>query len=85
MNLIETTLEYRLNYEVKIMESIGYFFGRVFGGFIDRLSDQMRYKISDIAESKIRETVEKPFNQSTTHNQQTTTDRQEQNTKRETL
>ena len=45
------------------MESIGYFLGRIFGGFIDRLSDQMRYKITDIAESKIRETVDEPFNQ----------------------
>ncbi|MEH2286425.1 hypothetical protein [Nostoc sp.] len=41
----------------------------------------MRYKITDIAESKIRETIEKPFNQSVTTNQQTTTDRQNQNTK----
>ncbi len=70
------------------MESIGYFFGRIFGGFIDRLSDQIRYKITDIAESKIRETVEKPFNQSATTerlNQNTTnhqtTDYQAQNTK----
>ncbi|MEH2247659.1 hypothetical protein [Nostoc sp.] len=63
------------------MESIGYFFARVFGGIIDKLSDQMRYKISDIAESKIRETAERPFNQSTTNNQQTTTDRQDKNTK----
>ncbi|MGF2034104.1 MAG: hypothetical protein RMZ43_002050 [Nostoc sp. CmiVER01] len=63
------------------MESIGYFFGRVFGGFIDRLSDQLRYKITDIAESKIRETVESPFNKNATTNQQTTTDSQEQNTK----
>lgn len=63
------------------MESIGYFFARVFGGFIDRLSDQMRYKITDIAESKIRETVEKPFNPGVTTSQQTTTDRQDQNTK----
>ncbi|MEH2435507.1 MAG: hypothetical protein V7K25_14860 [Nostoc sp.] len=63
------------------MESIGYFFARVFGGFIDRLSDQLRYKITDVAESKIRETVEKPFNESATASQQTTTDSQEQNTK----
>ncbi|MBH8572105.1 hypothetical protein I8752_03465 [Nostocaceae cyanobacterium CENA369] len=63
------------------MESIGYFFARVFGGFLDRLSDQMRYKITDIAESKIREAVDKPFNQSTTNNQQTTTERQDKNTK----
>lgn len=63
------------------MESIGYFFSRVFGGFIDRLSDQMRYKITDIAESKIRETVEKPFNQSATASQQTRTNHQDENTK----
>lgn len=63
------------------MESIGYFFGRVFGGFIDRLSDQMRYKITDIAESKIRETVEKPFNQSATTSQQKITDHQDKTTK----
>ena len=52
------------------MESIGYFFSRVFGGFIDRLSDQVRYKITDTAESKIRETVEKPFNRSATDSQE---------------
>ncbi|MEH2371974.1 hypothetical protein [Nostoc sp.] len=63
------------------MESIGYFFRRVFGGFIDRISDQMRYKITDIAESKIRETVEKPFNQSATTSQQTTTEHPDRNTK----
>lgn len=63
------------------MESIGYFFAKVFGGFIDRLSAQMRYKITDIAESKIRETVEKPFSSGVTTSQQTTTDRQDQNTK----
>ena len=62
------------------MESIGYFFSRVFGGIIERLADQMRYKITDIAESKIRETVEKPFNQSARTSQQKTTDYQEQNT-----
>jgi hypothetical protein len=63
------------------MESIGNFFGRIFGGFIDKLSDQMRYKITDIAESKIRETVEKPFNHSATNSQQTTSDRPDKNTK----
>lgn len=51
------------------MESIGYFFGRVIGGFIERLSDQMRYKISDVAESKLRETVEKPFERNAKNNQ----------------
>ncbi len=56
------------------MESIGYFFGRVFGRFIDRLSDSMRYKITDIAESKVREAVEKPFNQSSTTSQHAATD-----------
>ncbi len=63
------------------MESIGYFFSRVFGGFIDSLSDQMRYKITDIAESKIRETVEKPFNKSATTSQKKTTEHQDQDTK----
>ncbi len=63
------------------MESIGYFFGRLFGGFIDRLSDQIRYKIADVTESKITETLEKPFNQSAKNSQQTTTARQDQNTK----
>lgn len=63
------------------MESIGSFFSRVFGGFIDRLSDQIRYKITDIAESKIRETVEKPFNQSATTSQKTTPEYQDKNPK----
>ena len=48
------------------MESIKSFFSRAFGGFIDRLSDQMRYKITDIAESKIREDTERLFNQTAT-------------------
>ncbi len=50
------------------MESIAHFFGKVLGGFIDRLSDQIRYKISDVAESKLRETVEKPFERNTKNN-----------------
>ncbi|RUT01481.1 hypothetical protein DSM106972_065780 [Dulcicalothrix desertica PCC 7102] len=62
------------------MESIGNFLGRIFGGFFDRLFDQMRYKITVIAEDKIRETVEKPFNQDTTTSQQTT-NHQDKNTK----
>lgn len=63
------------------MESIGYFFRRIFDGIIDRLSYQIKYKINDIAESKIREVVEKPSNQSAKDNQKTTTDHQERNTK----
>ncbi|MBW4458268.1 MAG: hypothetical protein KME55_39935 [Nostoc indistinguendum CM1-VF10] len=63
------------------MESIGYFFNRFFDGFIDRLSDQVRYKITDIAESKIRESVEKPFNQIETNSQQTRNEHQDKNTK----
>ena len=54
---MEITLQYPFNYEAKIMESIGYFFRRIF----DRLSDRIRYKVTDAAESKFRETVEKPF------------------------
>ena len=61
------------------MESIGYFFSRVLGGFFDRLFDSMRYKITDVAEFKLRETMEKPFNQSGKTSQHRTTDYQEQN------
>ncbi|WP_104907107.1 hypothetical protein [Nostoc sp. 'Lobaria pulmonaria (5183) cyanobiont'] len=63
------------------MESIGYFFSRFFGGLFDRLSDQIRYKITDFAESKIRETVDKPFNQSAKNKQQPIDDRQNENLK----
>ncbi len=63
------------------MESIVNFFGRIFGELINSLSNQIRYRITDIAESKIQETVEKPFNQSAKTSQQTTSDRQERNTK----
>ncbi|WP_319423510.1 hypothetical protein [Pleurocapsa sp. FMAR1] len=62
------------------MESIGYFFRRMFDGIIDRLSYQIRYKITNIADSKIKETVENPFNQRAENDQQTTT-RQERNNK----
>lgn len=62
------------------MESNG-FFCRVFGELINSLFNQIRYKITDIAESKIQETVEELFNQSAKTSQQTTSDRQERNTK----
>lgn len=61
------------------MESIVYFFRRMFDGIVHKLSYQIRYKITDAADSKIREAVEKPFNQSAKNYQQTT-DSQERNT-----
>jgi hypothetical protein len=61
------------------MESIGYFFRRIFSDLIYSLSHQMRYKITNAAESKIRETVEKPFDRSAKNNQPTT-DSQDRNT-----
>lgn len=63
------------------MESIRYFFATLFGGLIDRLFDQIRYKITDVADSKIRETVDKPFNQSAKNKQQPIDDRQNENLK----
>jgi hypothetical protein len=45
------------------MDAIGHFLGRVFGNVIDRFLDRVRYAISDATEAKIRETVEKPFQQ----------------------
>lgn len=51
------------------MDAIGHFFGRVFGNVVDRFFDRVRYSISDAAESKIRETVERPFNRPNTSNQ----------------
>lgn len=62
------------------MESIANFFRRMFDGIINRLSSQIRYKITDVANSKIRETVEKPFNQRAKNHQQNTNS-QERNTK----
>jgi hypothetical protein len=57
------------------MESIENFFRTT----IDRLSYQIRYKITDIADSKINKIVERPFNQRVSNSQQTTT-RHERNT-----
>lgn len=51
----------------------------MFDGIVHKLSYQIRYKITDAADSKIREAVEKPFNQSAKNYQQTT-DSQERNT-----
>jgi hypothetical protein len=77
MKQIETLLQCNFYHGAKIMEAIGYFFSRVFGGFVDRFSDQMRYKVTDIAETKIRETVEKPFNRDTTAYQKKAADGQD--------
>ena len=62
------------------MKHIGYFFRSIFGEIIDRLSHRIRYKMTDIANSKIEEAVEKPFNQRAKNDQKTTTS-QERNTK----
>ena len=58
------------------MEHIENFFRRIF----NRLSNQIRYKMTNAARSKFRETVEKPFNQRAKSNRQTTTARRERNT-----
>lgn len=62
------------------MESIGYFFRRIFNNLSYMLSSQIGYRITNAAESKIRETFEKPFDRNAKSSQQNT-DSQEQNTK----
>lgn len=62
------------------MESIGYFFRRIFSDLVYSLSSQIRSKITNAAESKIRETFEQPFDRNAKNSQQTT-DSQEQNNK----
>jgi ABC-type transport system involved in cytochrome bd biosynthesis fused ATPase/permease subunit len=55
------------------MDAIGYFFGEIF----TRLSAQLRYKASDAVETKLRETMDKPFNRNTSANQQKASDSQD--------
>jgi hypothetical protein len=43
------------------MDAIGYYLRRVFGNVIERIFDRIRYALSDAAEAKIRDTIEKPF------------------------
>jgi hypothetical protein len=53
------------------MESIGYFFSRIF--------TRLGYTISNAAESKIRDTVEKPLERSLNSSYQKDADRQDRN------
>lgn len=62
------------------MESIEYFFRRMFDRIVNKLFYQLKYKITDITNSKIREAVEKPFNQRVKNNHPPT-NIQEQNNK----
>jgi hypothetical protein len=59
------------------MEAIERFFSRTIGDFISRLSSQMGYRITDIAETKVRDTLEKPFNRDKTVYQSKTTKTQD--------
>jgi hypothetical protein len=59
------------------MEAIERFFSRTIGDFISRLSSQMGYRITDMAETKVRSTLEKPFNRDTAVHQQKTADTQD--------
>lgn len=62
------------------MESIEYFFRRMFDRIVNKLFYQLKYKITDFTNSKIREAVEKPFNQRVKNNRPPT-NIQEQNNK----
>ncbi len=44
------------------MDAIERFFSRTFGDFFGRLSSQMGYKMTDMAETKVRDTLEKSVN-----------------------
>jgi hypothetical protein len=61
------------------MDAIGYYLRRVFGGVIERFFDRIRYTVSDAAEAKIRETVERPFQQAEANRQQQKANRQDPN------
>jgi hypothetical protein len=64
-------LKHLSSYEANIMESIGYFFSRIF--------TRLGYTISNAAESKIRDTVEKPLERSLNSSYQKDADRQDRN------
>jgi hypothetical protein len=59
------------------MDAIERFFSRTVGDFISRLSSQMGYRITDMAETKVRDTLEKPFNRETTGHQSKTANTQD--------
>jgi hypothetical protein len=74
MEQIETLLQCPFYRGAKIMEALGNFFSRTFGDFFSRLSSQMGYKVTDMAETKVRDALEKPFNRNVADNQQKSTD-----------
>jgi hypothetical protein len=43
------------------MDAIGYFFNKVFVETFVRMFDQLRYRVTDTAESKMRNAMDKSF------------------------
>jgi hypothetical protein len=74
MEQIETLLQCHFYHGAKIMEAIERFFSRTFGDFFSRLSSQMGYRMTDMAETKVRDAIERPFNRNVADNQQKSTD-----------
>jgi hypothetical protein len=52
------------------MDAIGNFFGEIFY----RLSAQLRFRASDAIQTKLNETMDKPFNRNKSSNQQKASD-----------
>jgi hypothetical protein len=59
------------------MEAIERFFSRTFGDFFGRLSSQMGYRMTDMAETKVRNTLEKSFHRDKQFVNKETTDTQD--------
>jgi hypothetical protein len=55
------------------MDAIGNFFGEIFY----RLSAQLRFRASDAIQTKLNETMDKPFNRNKSSNQQKASDSQD--------
>jgi hypothetical protein len=73
IKLIETICQFHFYRGAKIMDAIGNFFGEIFY----RLSAQLRFKASDAIQTKLNETMNKPFNRNTSANQQKESDSQD--------
>jgi hypothetical protein len=59
------------------MDAIERFFSRTFGDFFGRLSSQMGYRVTDMAETKVRDTLEKSVNRDKQSINKKTTDAQD--------
>jgi hypothetical protein len=80
MKQIESIIQPHFYRGVKIMEAIGYFFNKVFVETFVRMFDQLRYRVTDTAESKMRDAMDKSFDRNKTDRQRNKTDYTDRNT-----